>query len=480
MLAPDINEILSKIMELKVKFVDLRFTDLKGTQHHFTVPAEQVTENFLKNGRMFDGSSFGGWKGNEDSDMLLLPDASSVFIDPYFDLTTLVIVCKVIEPEVKESYSRDPRSVAIRAEQYLQKTSIADTAYFGPENEFFIFDGIEYHNKPHHLGVRIHSSETLWDSHKENHWLGHQSPIHEGYSPLPPRDKLYDIRSEICHQLEKVGINVEIHHREEASAGQCEIGVAYNSLLKKADEVQIFKYIVKNSTFKSGKTATFMPKPYPGENGSGMHVHISLFKEGKNLFSDKNTNGNHNNHGNYGNLSQTALYFIGGIIHHGKSLNAFTNPSTNSYKRLVPYFEAPIFLAYSAKNRTASIRIPYVSDEESRRIEVRFPDSTANPYLAFSALLMAGLDGIEHQRDPGPALDKNLYDLNLKDVLNLPRVSESLEESLAALESNHDYLLKDEVFNEDLIQTYIALKREEAKRIRETPHPIEFELYYSS
>ena len=467
--AYSISSVLTKIMDNEIKFVDLRFTDLQGQQHHFTIPAQQVDQDFFEQGRMFDGSSFAGWKHTENSDMILMPDPRSAIIDPFLEHKTLILTCNVIEPDTLKSYQRDPRSVALRAEEYLKSTSIADIANLGPENEFFVFDAIEFSNKPNNLSVRLHSSESMWETGLENGGLGHRSAWQKGYSPLPPRDKLHDLRSEMCEMIEAMGIKVEIHHREVASAGQCEIGVAFNSLLQKADEVQTFKYAVKNTALQFGKTATFMPKPYHGESGSGMHIHVSLVKDGVNLFTGDQ----------YGGLSQTALYFIGGIIEHARSLNAFTNASTNSYKRLVPHYEAPVMLAYSCKNRTASIRIPHIPNPKARRIEVRFPDSTANPYLAFSAVLMAGLDGIENKIEPGPALDKNLYDLSAAEFLAMPKVCANLDEALKALETDHHYLLKGNVFDEDMIHAYIALKRDEVRRVNETPHPVEYELYYS-
>lgn len=467
--AHNVGSILKMIEKNEIMFVDLRFTDIVGQEHHFTIPARQVSEKLFTEGRLFDGSSFKGWKLTENSDMLLLPDADSAFIDPFLAHPTLVLNCDILEPDTMDFYHRDPRSLARRAESFLASSKIADTAYFGPENEFFLFDNVHYSNNPHHVGYRLESHSSYWESDRSEKSLGHFAQKQGGYTPLPPVDKLQDLRSEISANLEKCGIEVEIHHQEVASAGQSEIGVAFNSLLKKADEVQRLKYIVKNSAQQFGKSATFMPKPYFGESGSGMHVHMSLFKGGENLFSGDQ----------YSGLSTTALYFIGGIIKHARALNAFTNASTNSYKRLIPHYEAPVLLAYSAKNRTASIRIPFISDPKARRVEARFPDSTANPYLAFSALLMAGLDGIENKIDPGPALDKNLYDLQSEELLSIPKVCGSLEEALIALDDNRGFLCKGGVFTDDIIDAYIATKHGEIRKVNEVPHPVEFELYYS-
>ena len=381
------DDVLTMIKELDVKYIDFRFTDTRGQQQHLTIPASQADPELFEQGKMFDGSSIAGWKGINESDMVLLPDPTTAVLDPFFDEPTLVLVCDVIEPSTMQGYGRDPRSIARRAELYLQSTGIADAAYFGPENEFFIFDDVRWGTDMSGSFYKVDSEEACWSASRSypDGNMGHRPGMRGGYVPVPPVDSLHNIRTAMCEGLREMGLTVEVHHHEVATAGQCEIGVRYNTLLRKADEVQILKYVVHNVAHAYGKTATFMPKPIAGDNGSGMHVHQSLAKDGKNLFTGEL----------YGGLSETALYYIGGIIRHAHALNAFTNASTNSYKRLVPHFEAPVLLAYSASNRSAAIRIPYVADPRARRIEVRFPDGTANPYLAFAAMLMAGLDGIQ-------------------------------------------------------------------------------------
>jgi len=395
------KDVIKTISEKSVKFVDFRFCDTKGKEQHVTVPAKTVDESVFTDGKMFDGSSIAGWKGINESDMILMPDPSTAYMDPFFEDATLVITCDVIEPATMQGYSRDPRSIAKRGEAYLKSTGIADTAFFGPENEFFIFDSIRFDSGLKGCFVEIDAENAAWNSGKvyESGNTGHRPAVKGGYFPVPPVDSLHDIRSAMCETLESVGMEVEVHHHEVATAGQCEIGVKFGTLVQKADEVLRLKYVVQNVAHSFGKTATFMPKPIVGDNGSGMHVHQSLSLGGKNLFSGDG----------YGGLSETALYYIGGILKHAQTLNAFTNPGTNSYKRLVPGFEAPVMLAYSARNRSASIRIPYVANPKGRRIEVRFPDSTANPYLAFTAMMMAGLDGIKNKIHPGDAADKDLY-----------------------------------------------------------------------
>ncbi|MCL4780138.1 MAG: type I glutamate--ammonia ligase, partial [Gammaproteobacteria bacterium] len=393
-------EALSLIKEKEAKFIDLRFTDTHGKEQHLSIPAKTVDAGFFEDGKMFDGSSIAGWKGIQESDMVLMPDASTLVVDPFTEHTTLNLRCDVYEPSTMQGYGRCPRMTARRAEEYLKSTGIADTAYFGPENEFFIFDDVRYGadtNSAYHF---IDSTEGAWNTRKEYESgnTGHRPGLKGGYFPVPPVDSQQDIRSEMCLVLEEMGIEVEVHHHEVATGGQGEIGVKFGSLVQKGDEVQILKYVVQNVAHAFGKTATFMPKPLVGDNGSGMHVHQSLAKGGKNLFTGDA----------YGGLSQTALYYIGGILKHARAINALTNPSTNSYKRLVPGFEAPVMLAYSARNRSASIRIPFIANPKGRRIEVRFPDSTANPYFAFSAMLMAGLDGIQNKINPGDAMDKDL------------------------------------------------------------------------
>jgi glutamine synthetase len=403
--------------------------------------------------------------------MILMPDAATAILDPFAEDVTVNISCDVIEPSTMQGYERDPRSLAKRAEAYLKSTGIADTAYFGPENEFFIFDDVRWGAEMKGAFYSIDSSEAGWNSEKmyEDGNFGHRPGVKGGYFPVPPVDSLHDIRSAMCLTLDEMGLDSEVHHHEVATAGQCEIGVGFNSLVRKADEVQILKYVVMNVAQAYGKTATFMPKPVVGDNGNGMHVHQSLMKDGKNLFSGEA----------YGGLSETALFYIGGIIAHARALNAFTNPSTNSYKRLVPGFEAPVKLAYSARNRSASIRIPYIANPKGRRIEVRFPDSMANPYFAFAAMMMAGLDGIQNKTHPGDALDKDLYDLPAEESKGIPEVCYSLDQALDALDADRGFLTAGGVFTDDVIDAYIALKMDEVTRIRMTTHPVEFDMYFS-
>lgn len=465
------DAILKQIEEEGIRYVDLRFVDTSGKEHHFTLPVSQVDEDFFENGKMFDGSSIAGWKAINESDMVLMPDPESAFIDPFFADKTLNISCDIIEPATLQAYSRDPRTLAKRAEAYLRSTGIADTAFFGPENEFFVFDDVRYKNDMFGAGFEIDSEEGMHNSHTEYEGgnTGHRVFLKGGYLPVPPVDTIHGVRAQMCNVLEEVGLEVEVHHHEVATGGQAEIGVSFNTLTKKADEVLKLKYVVHNVAHENGQTATFMPKPLVGDNGSGMHVHMSLGKDGQNLFTGEA----------YGGLSETALYYIGGIIKHAKAINAFTNPSTNSYKRLVPGFEAPVILAYSAKNRSASIRIPYIANPKARRIEVRFPDSTANPYLAFSALLMAGLDGIQNKIHPGDAMDKDLYDLPSEELADLPQVAFSLGDALKALDEDREFLLKGDVFSNDLIDSFIELKQAEVDRLNMSTHPAEFEMYYS-
>jgi len=464
-------DVLSMISDHGVKFVDLRFTDTKGKEQHVTVPAHVVDEDMFTEGKMFDGSSIAGWKGINESDMIMMLDPSTAVLDPFTDEPTVNITCDILEPSTGEGYERDPRSIAKRAEAYLQSTGIADTAYFGPENEFFVFDDVKWGNEMGHVFYKVDSEESDWNSAKEYEGgnLGHRPGVKGGYFPVPPVDSLHDLRGAMCMALEEMGLDVEVHHHEVATAGQCEIGVGFNTLVKKADEVQVLKYCIHNVAHSYGKTATFMPKPLVGDNGNGMHVHMSLAKDGVNLFS-----GNE-----YGGLSETALYYIGGIIKHAKALNAFANASTNSYKRLVPGFEAPVMLAYSARNRSASVRIPFVSNPKARRIEVRFPDSTANPYLAFSAMMLAGLDGIKNRIHPGDAMDKDLYDLPPEEEKAIPQVAFAFDEALRALDDDRDFLKEGGVFTDDVINSYIALKHEEVQRLRMATNPVEFDMYYS-
>ncbi|KAF0808205.1 glutamine synthetase, type I [Alcanivorax sp. S71-1-4] len=462
---------LKLIKENDVKWVDLRFTDSRGKEQHVTYPASDVDDDFFQDGKMFDGSSISGWKGINESDMILMPDDDSAVIDPFTDVATVNLRCNIVEPTTMQGYDRDPRSIAQRAEEYLKSTGIADTALFGPEPEFFVFDGVKWNSAMNAQSYEIYSEEAAWvageDFDKNN--IGHRPRVKGGYFPVPPVDSLHDLRAAMCAAMEQMELRVEVHHHEVATAGQCEIGVGAATLTRKADEVQILKYCIHNVAHAYGKTATFMPKPLIGDNGSGMHVHQSLSKDGKNLFAGDV----------YGGLSEMAIYYIGGIIKHARALNALTNPSTNSYKRLVPGFEAPVMLAYSARNRSASIRIPFVPNPKGRRIETRFPDPAANPYLCFAALLMAGLDGIQNKIHPGEAMDKDLYDLPAEEAKSIPTVAHTLTMALDELEADHEFLLKGDVFSKDMLDAYIELKRQDIERLNMTPHPVEFDMYYS-
>jgi glutamine synthetase len=464
-------KVLKMMKDNEVKFVDLRFTDSRGKEQHVTLPSSEINNAFFKDGKMFDGSSIAGWKGIHESDMVLMPDAETAVMDPFTDEPNMILRCDILEPSTMKGYERDPRSVARRAEEYLKSTGIADSALFGPENEFFILDDVRWGVTMEGAFYKVDSDEAHWNSERvfEGGNIGHRPSIKGGYFPVPPVDSLNDIRAAMCLAMEEMGLVVEVHHHEVATAGQCEIGVGANTLVKKADEVQILKYVVWNVAHAYGKTATFMPKPLVGDNGSGMHVHMSLAKAGKNIFAGNK----------YGGLSEMALYYIGGIIKHARALNAFTNASTNSYKRLVPGFEAPVMLAYSARNRSASIRIPHVSNPKARRIEVRFPDSTANPYLSFAAMMMAGLDGIQNKIHPGDAMDKDLYDLPAEEAKAIPTVCHALDQALAALDEDRKFLTQGGVFTDDMIDGYIGLKMSEVTRLRMTTHPVEFDLYYS-
>ena len=465
------EQTLRLIEENEAKWVDLRFTDTRGKEQHLTLPATAVDEDFFEEGQMFDGSSMPGWKGVDASDMLLMPDDASAVLDPFFEESTINLRCNILEPDTRQGYNRDPRSIAARAEEYMRSTGIADSALFGPEPEFFVFDDVKWHTDISGAMYAIHSEEAAWASRKEfdEGNFGHRPGIKGGYFPVPPVDSLHDLRASMCRAMEKMGLRVEVHHHEVGTAGQCEIGVGPAAIVRKADEVQILKYCVHNVAHAYGKTATFMPKPLVGDNGSGMHVHISLARDGKNLMSGDG----------YGGLSEMALYMIGGIIRHARAVNAFTNPGTNSYKRLVPGFEAPVMLAYSARNRSASIRIPSVSSPRARRIEIRFPDPSANPYLAFAALLMAALDGIRNRIHPGEALDKNLYDLPPEEAKQVPTVAHSLEAALEALHADRAFLTAGGVFDDDLIDAYIDVRQADVTRLRMATHPVEFEMYYS-
>ncbi|EMI1450495.1 glutamate--ammonia ligase [Proteus mirabilis] len=467
-----LEHVLSMIEEHKVRYIDLRFTDTRGKEQHITIPAHQVNDDFFEEGKMFDGSSIGGWKGINESDMVLMPDATTAMLDPFFQDPTLIIRCDVLEPGTMQGYDRDPRSISKRAEDHLKSSGIADTVLFGPEPEFFLFDDIRFKNDISGASYAINDIEAAWNTNTqyEEGNKGHRPMVKGGYFPLPPVDSSQDIRSTMCNIMEEMGLVVEAHHHEVATAGQNEVATRFNTMTKKADETQIYKYVVQNVANVFGKTATFMPKPLVGDNGSGMHCHMSLSKNGVNLFAgDK-----------YGGLSEMALYYIGGIIKHARALNAFTNPTTNSYKRLVPGFEAPVMLAYSARNRSASIRIPVVASMKARRIEVRFPDPLANPYLAFAAQLMAGLDGIINKIHPGDAMDKNLYDLPPEEAKEIPTVAGSLEEALNALDNDREFLTRGGVFTDDALDAYLELLRTDVQRVRMAPHPLEFEMYYSA
>ncbi|HIF9189747.1 TPA: glutamate--ammonia ligase [Photobacterium damselae] len=466
-----VENVLALIQENEVKFVDLRFTDTKGKEQHISIPAHQIDADFFEEGKMFDGSSVAGWKGINESDMVMMPDASSAVLDPFTEESTLNIRCDILEPATMQGYDRDPRSIAKRAEDFMRSTGIADTVLVGPEPEFFLFDDVKFHTDMSGSFFKIDDIEAAWNtgSDVEGGNKGHRPGVKGGYFPVAPVDSSQDIRSAMCLIMEEMGLVVEAHHHEVATAGQNEIATRFNTLTTKADEIQIYKYVVHNVAHAFGKTATFMPKPLVGDNGSGMHVHQSLAKDGVNLFAgDK-----------YGGLSEMALYYIGGIIKHARAINAFANPATNSYKRLVPGFEAPVMLAYSARNRSASIRIPVVPSPKARRIEVRFPDPAANPYLAFAAMLMAGLDGVINKIHPGEAMDKDLYDLPAEEAAEIPTVAESLKDALQYLDDDREFLTAGGVFSNDFIDSYIKLKAQDVEKVNMTTHPLEFELYYS-
>lgn len=477
---------LSKFLDLvknhSVEFVDLRFYDILGKEFHITVPLQAFidlsdadTKDIAKFDRMFDASSVEGWQGIECSDMIMRPDFATSFLDPFYEKATIVIICDVVDPSTNESYMKCPRGIARKAQQYLKTTGIADTAYWGPEPEFFIFDSAEYSVSPSGCSYKIESDETNWNNNKEMlSNFGHKIAIKDGYCRTAPLDSLQDIRSHMCEILENIGIPVELHHHETATAGQCEIGTRFNELVTRSDWTNILKYVVKQVATIYGKTATFMPKPIVGDNGSGMHVHQSLWKDGTNVFAGDV----------YQGLSQEAIWYIGGIIKHGKALNAFTNPSINSYKRLVPGFEAPVILTYAMRNRSAAIRIPHTTSAKAKRIETRFPDPMANSYLAFSALLLAGLDGISNKIDPadyahGAPHEINLYKLSQQDLSKLPQVARSLEDALLSLQDDHEFLISSGVFSKEFIESYIELKMHEVSKHRMMVHPIELEMYYS-
>ncbi len=464
-------EVIKMIEDEDVKFVDFRLTDTLGKEQHLTIPAHRLTEKVFEDGQPFDGSSIAGWKGIEASDMLLMPDASTARMDPFREQDTLVLTCDVVEPDTGNGYSRDPRSIARRAENYLKSTGIGDKAFFGPEPEFFIIDGVTWSTDPENTFFKIRSAEGAWSSKidYEAGNIGHRPHPKHGYLALSPVESLTDIRSEAVTLLEQQGVPCEIHHHENGGPGQCEIGTKFSTLVERADWNQILKYTVWNVAAAYGKTATFMPKPITGDAGSGMHINQSVWKGDKNLFAG---NG-------YAGLSQTALYYIGGIIRHARALNAITNPTTNSYKRLVPGYEAPVKLAYSARNRSASIRIPHVASEKARRVEVRFPDPQANPYLAFAAMLMAGLDGIQNRIDPGEPATKNLYDLPPEENAKIPVVCADLVEAVNALDADREFLTRGGVFTDDFLDAYLAIKRAEIEQYRLTVQPCEYAMYFS-
>jgi glutamine synthetase len=464
------TEILKQIKDKDVKFVDLRFTDLRGKLHHVTMDAGLVDEEMFADGVMFDGSSISGWKAINESDMVLMPDPVSVHMDPFFAQSTMVILCDILEPLSGEKYNRDPRGIAKAAEAYMKTLNVGDTVYVGPEAEFFVFDDVKFKCDPYNTGFKLDSSElpSNDDTDYETGNLGHRPRVKGGYFPVPPIDSVQDMRSEMLTVLSDMGVTVEKHHHEVAAA-QHELGVKFDTLLRNADKMLLYKYVVHQVANAYGKTATFMPKPIFGDNGSGMHVHFSIWKGGKPTFAGDQ----------YAGLSENCLYFIGGVIKHAKAVNAFTNPLTNSYKRLVPGYEAPVLLAYSARNRSASCRIPFGQGPKSKRVEVRFPDPGANPYLAFSALLMAGLDGIKNKIHPGQPMDKDLYDLPPKELKKIPTVCGSLREALQSLDKDRGFLTQGGVFDNDMIDAFIELKMTEVMRFEMTPHPVEFDMYYS-
>ena len=465
------KDIVQRIKDEEIEWVDLRFTDPKGKWQHLSMSAAVMDEDALEDGLMFDGSSIAGWKDINESDMILKPDLDAVYADPFSATPMISIFCNIIEPSDGQLYGRDPRSTATRAEAYLKSTGIGDTIYVGPEPEFFMFDDVRFEDGYAGSGFAIDDVELPTNTGKEYDMgnMGHRPRATGGYFPVAPVDSAMDIRAEMVSTMQEIGLSMDKHHHEVAAA-QHELGITFETLTKSADHVQVYKYVVQQVAHAYGKTATFMPKPIKDDNGSGMHSHMSIWKDGKPTFAGDE----------YAGLSETCLYYIGGVIKHAKALNAFTNPTTNSYKRLVPGFEAPVLLAYSARNRSASCRIPYGAGEKAKRVEFRFPDALANPYLAFSALLMAGLDGIENKIHPGDAMDKNLYDLPPAELAQVPTVCGSLREALEALEADHDFLLKGDVFSKDQIEAYTELKWEEVLRLETTPAPVEYDMYYSA
>ena len=467
----DAKTVLDLIKDNDVKYVDYRFTDPRGKWQHLAMATQAVGEEELTDGIMFDGSSIAGWKAINESDMILQPDLSTAVMDPFAAQNQLILFCNIIEPSTGQLYTRDPRSTALRAEAYVKSSGIGDTVYMGPEAEFFVFDDVRFGNDPHHTFYRLDSEEGPYNTGTEfEHGnLGHRPGVKGGYFPVPPVDSGTDLRAEMVTVMTEMGLTMEKHHHEVAPS-QHELGLKFETLVRGADAMQIYKYVVHNVAHTYGKSATFMPKPIAGDNGSGMHTHQSIWKDGKPLFAGDG----------YAGLSETCLYYIGGIIKHAKAINAFSNPSTNSYKRLIPGFEAPVLLAYSARNRSASCRIPYGESPKAKRVEIRFPDPTANPYLAFSAMLMAGLDGIRNKIHPGDPMDKDLYDLPPQELQGIPTVCGSLREALESLEADHEFLLAGDVFNKEQIDGYLGLKWEEVFAFEHAPHPVEFQLYYSA
>jgi glutamine synthetase len=465
------SDILKKIKDEAIKYVDLRFTDPRGKLQHLTLDVSIVDDDLFEEGTMFDGSSIGGWKAINESDMVLMPDPDSAYVDPFFGAATLAINCDILEPLSYQPYSRDPRTTAKKAEAYVSAIGLGDTVYFGAEPEFFIFDDVRYSNTPYKVGFQVDSSElpTNNDTAYEQGNHGHHIGLKKGYFPVPPLDSAQDMRGEMLAAMGAMGVPIEKHHHEVASA-QHELGMKFAPLIKAADNVQIYKYVIQQVAHAYGKTVTFMPKPVFGDNGSGMHCHQSIWKDGKPLFAGDQ----------YAGLSMDALYYIGGIIKHAKAINAFSNPTTNSYKRLVPGFEAPVLLAYSARNRSASCRIPFGQSPKAKRVEIRFPDPLANPYLAFAAMLMAGVDGIRNKLHPGDAMDKDLYELPPEELKDIPTVCGSLREALASLDADRDFLKAGGVFDDDQIDSYIDLKMTEVIKFEQTPHPVEYEMYYSA
>jgi glutamine synthetase len=466
----DAKSVLKTIKDEDVAYVDIRFTDPRGRLQHVTVMSHEIDEDFLEEGFMFDGSSIAGWKGIEESDMKLMPDCSSAYMDPFYAEKTLCLHCTVLEPDTNEPYARDPRGTAEKAEAYLKSSGIGDISYFGPEAEFFLFDDVRFSNTMNKVSYEVDAADGAWNTDTEYEMgnMGHRPGVKGGYFPVNPTDAAQDLRSEMLSTMKAIGMKVDKHHHEVASC-QHELGLVFGSLTKQADELQKYKYIIHNVAAAYGKTATFMPKPIAGDNGTGMHVNMSIWKDNKPLFAGSG----------YADLSDEALYFIGGILKHAKALNAFTNPSTNSYKRLIPGFEAPVLRAYSARNRSGCVRIPWSESPKAKRVEARFPDPASNPYLCFAALLMAGIDGIKNKIHPGEPAEKDLYDLPPEELAEIPTVCGSLREALGALQEDHEFLLAGDVFTKDQIEGYMDLKWEEIYKYEHTPHPVEFQMYYS-